>query len=71
MRTTNSNLRANSWFETPSEKIVLKFSDEKVKYSIEKGIKKGRYVINLAPLKSSTEDKPNEITVEIDGKVFG
>jgi len=67
LRTTNANLRANTWFTNPSEKIILKFSQVAAPYTISNGIKKGRYIIRISPIKSTDELVGNIITINING----
>jgi hypothetical protein len=67
LRTTNANLRVNQWWATPADKIKLAFSKESVPYVINYGIKKGRYVVELSPIKKALATDPNVITLTING----
>jgi len=70
IRTSNPNLRRNSWFTKPSDNIKLSFSKENVNYTINRGLKKGKYIIELAPIKSAHASDPNLISISIDGEKY-
>jgi len=76
LRTTNKNLRVNYWYENPNDKIKLIFSKDDgashLKYSVEKGDKKGKYTVTISSTKTYSKTDPNEMTLVIENvKVEG
>lgn len=72
LRTINKEKRVGSWYEDPSSKLSLSFSDstEKITYFIEKGEKIGRYIFKANPTKVPDSSNPNLITLKIENTEF-